>query len=178
MAGSTHKKEEELILKSFLELKREERDSKLILAPRHPDRFDEVEKLIKKFMKNWENLNFCKVSRCKDENRLLNNDVVLVDVLGELINFYKVSDIVILGGAFEPIGGHNFAEVAQFGVKIITGKYVFNQIDILNSVQGVTLIEKEELSKTLKNYKLLPNSNLKTTNIDIDKFIKDIKNVL
>ena len=169
VAGSTHKNEEELILDSFLELKRKRADAKLIIVPRHPERFDEVEELIKRY-----NLPYSRFSKSGS----MNEDIILIDLMGELVNFYKIADIVILGGAFEEVGGHNFAEAAQFGCKIITGKHTFNQRDILNSIEGVKVVEKEELREALLEYDSLPNSSLKVKEVNIDSFFKEIESVL
>ncbi len=148
-----------------------------MLVPRHPERFDEVAKLIRDFIKKRSrdlNLSFSIFGRDKS----LKSDIVLVDMMGELVNFYKICDVAILGGSFEPIGGHNFAEVAQFGSKIITGKYIFNQRDILNSVEGVVIVERENLSETLLRYRKLPDSSLKIKRVNVERIVEDIKSVL
>lgn len=166
VAGSTHKNEEELILESFLEFKKVYKDAKLLIVPRHPERFEEVWKIIQK----------SKLSSSKlSENISLETEIILVNTLGELINFYKIADIVILGGSFYPIGGHNFAEAAQFGVKIISGEYIFNQRDILNSIDGVKIIKKDQLTKTLLNFKSIPKSSIKNKKIKIEKFLDEVR---
>ncbi len=169
VAGSTHKGEEELILDSFLELKQSQKDAKLILVPRHPERFDEVEEIIKS-----RGVDFERFSNSKD----FKSDIVLVDAMGELVNLYQIADIVVLGGAFVPAGGHNFLEPAQFGLKIITGEHTFNQKDILDSISGITKIESEELSKTLKNHHLLPSSQIKQRDVNIKIFKEEVERVL
>ena len=171
-AASTHENEEELILKSFLEFKKKNLDSTLIVVPRHPERFNKVASFLQKEAA-LNNLSFSKFSESKE----FNSDIILIDALGELINIYAISDIVILGGAFEPIGGHNAAEAAQFGCKIISGKHYFNQKDIFKSINGIKIAEKDELTKTLLNYKELKNCKI-DTNVKIDELIKDIKSVL
>jgi len=90
----------------------------------------------------------------------------VADILGELVNIYAISDIVILGGAFVPMGGHNAAEVAQFGCKIISGKYYFNQRDIFSMIEGITIVTRENLAKQLQQYTLLkPSKIIHRTNI-------------
>ena len=171
-AASTHEKEEELIVKAFLDLKKIKKDAKLIVVPRHPERFERVQKLLEDFAKEHK-LSFSSFSKSKD----LQSDIILVDMLGELINIYAISDIVILGGSFEKVGGHNAAEAAQFNCKIISGEYYFNQKDIFNAIENIKIIKKEDLNNTLINYKTLLPSKLKTK-VTLDSIIKDIKSVL
>ncbi|HFD14127.1 MAG TPA: 3-deoxy-D-manno-octulosonic acid transferase, partial [Epsilonproteobacteria bacterium] len=143
-AASTHEGEEQLILDAFSEFKKENDDAKLILVPRHPERFDKVAIMIEIFAKG-ENISWHRYS----QNESLEDDIVLIDALGELVNIYSISDIVILGGAFEPIGGHNAAEAAQFGCKILSGKHYFNQVDIFGAIEGIAIVEASNLSRRL-----------------------------
>jgi len=100
-----------------------------------------------------------------------------VDVLGELVNIYAVSDIVILGGAFEPVGGHNAAEAAQFGCKIISGKHYFNQKDIFEAVEGIAIVEASNLSRRLLQHGLLKATKIKNKS-DMAPIIKSLQDVL
>lgn len=164
-AGSTHEKEEILILEAFRELKSIEIDAKLIIAPRHPERFEKVDRLSSAYAKEcgWS------YHRYSDGDNL-QSDITLIDSLGELINIYAISDIVILGGAFEPIGGHNGAEAAQFGCKIISGEHYFNQRDIFAGIEGITIVENENLAKILKRHKELPTTHI-VTKVDISPLV-------
>lgn len=170
-AASTHENEEEPILKAFKALKEVE-NAQLIVVPRHPERFDKVARLIEKIAPR-EKLSFSRYS----QNRDFATDIVLIDVMGELINSYAISDVVILGGAFAPIGGHNALEAAQFGCKIISGPHFFNQTDIFKTVQGIEIVEEEALRDTLLNYSVLPNTKIDVKS-NIDELIEDIKSVL
>jgi len=156
-AGSTHDGEETLIVDAFRELKHIQADAKLIIAPRHPERFDKVDRLVAIYAKEsgWS------YSRYSD-NKTLMSDITLIDSLGELINIYAISDIVILGGAFEPIGGHNAAEAAQFGCKIISGEHYFNQRDIFAGIDGITIVANDKLAATLKRYDRLSTTKIST----------------
>ena len=171
-AASTHEGEEGLILKAFAEFKKEQTDARLILAPRHPERFDKIAKKIEHFAKE-KSLSTQKYS----ENDVMQSDIILLDVLGELVNVYAVSDIVILGGAFEPIGGHNAAEAAQFGCKIISGKHYFNQKDIFEAVEGIAIVEASNLSRRLLQYGLLKPTKIKSKT-DISPIIESLKKEL
>jgi len=171
-AASTHKGEEGLIFKAFADFKKEQKDAKLIVVPRHPERFDKVASLVEVFSEE-ENLTWHKYSR----NENFESDITVVDKLGELVNIYAISDIVILGGAFEPIGGHNAAEAAQFGCKIISGKYYFNQKDIFEAVEGIAIVENSNLSRRLSQHGLLKSARIKHRT-DITPILKSIQDVL
>ncbi len=166
VAGSTHDREEELILKAFIKLRSTQADAKLIIAPRHPERFEKVGRLITQYAKDggWS------YSRYAD-SETLENDLTLIDSLGELVNIYSISDIVILGGAFEPIGGHNAAEVAQFGCKIISGKHYFNQRDIFAGIEGITIVANGELATALIDHDKLPTTKI-VTEVDLSSVVE------
>jgi len=171
-AASTHEGEEELILEAFVALKKEYKDVKLIVVPRHPERFDKVSIMITEISEK-ENLSWHKYS----ENENFNDDIILIDSLGELVNIYAISDIVILGGSFEPIGGHNAAEAAQFGCKILSGKHYFNQKDIFDAVEGIAVVEASNLSRRLLQHALLKSTRIKNKS-DIGPIIESLKSVL
>jgi len=169
--ASTHEGEETLILESFLALKKEEKDAKLILAPRHPESFEKIHKLIESVAKK-EALSFHSYSQ--QEN--FSSEIILLDVLGELVNVYAVSDLVILGGAFSPAGGHNAAEAAQFGCKIISGKHYFNQKDIFEAVEGIAIVEASSLSNRLLEHGLLKPTRILTKS-DVSVIIKSLEEI-
>ena len=171
-AGSTHDKEESLILEAFRELKINKPNSRLVVAPRHPERFAKVERVIGYYceLQGW---SYKKYSITKT----ISADVTLIDSLGELINLYAISDIVILGGAFEPIGGHNASEAAQFGCKIISGEHYFNQKDIFSGIEGITISKRDELKDILKYPKLLPQTKI-ITKTDITPIVREIEEAL
>ena len=102
------------------------------------------------------------------------SDIILVDKLGELNNIYAISDIVILGGAFENIGGHNPIEPAFFNCKIISGENIFNQKSLFECVNNYKLIKKDELKETLKNIEKLKKSTLAQKG-DINPIIEVLK---
>ncbi|SFZ98924.1 Lipid IVA 3-deoxy-D-manno-octulosonic acid transferase [often with also] [hydrothermal vent metagenome] len=171
-AASTHKGEESLILSSFSNFKKENPEAKLLVVPRHPERFDDVSESINIFSKK-ENMSWHRYSQ--KEN--LDSDIIMVDKLGELVNLYAISDIVILGGAFEPIGGHNAAEAAQFGCKIVSGKHYFNQKDIFEAIEGIEVVEASNLSKTLLQHKLLKATKIKTRS-DISSIVESLEKII
>lgn len=138
-AGSTHEKEEELILNAY-----KKEHGKLIIVPRHPERFDKVDSLISEFIKD-KNISYQRYSNKED----FESDIILVDKMGILNDIFSISDVVILGGAFEKIGGHNPIEPAFFGCKIISGKNIFNQKPLFECVSNYYLIDNENLGDYL-----------------------------
>ncbi|MEA1953542.1 MAG: lipid IV(A) 3-deoxy-D-manno-octulosonic acid transferase [Campylobacterota bacterium] len=170
--ASTHENEEEVIIEAFLALQKEEKEVKLLLVPRHPERFDKIVKIVEKVTKEHQ-LTMQRYS----QNTTIKSDITVVDVLGELVNIYAISDIVILGGSFEPIGGHNAAEAAQFGCKIISGKYYFNQKDIFDAIEGIAIVETSNLSRRLLQYGQLKRTKI-VNKTDITPIIKSLESVL
>jgi 3-deoxy-D-manno-octulosonic-acid transferase len=170
--ASTHDGEEELIIKAFLKLKEEEPKARLILAPRHPERFKKVSEMVENCARenhySWHNYS---------QSEALNSDIIVADVLGELVNIYAISDVVILGGAFVPIGGHNAAEAAQFGCKIISGEHYFNQRDIFSMIEGIAIVSKGNLTRRLQQHaQLIPTKIVQRT--DIEPILESIKREL
>ena len=167
-AGSTHRSEEELILNS-----RDKSQGRLVIVPRHPERFDEVDTLIEQFIKNKDIL-YHKYS----SNKSFESDIVLVDVMGELNNIYAISDVVILGGGFiKEAGGHNPIEPAYFGCKLISGETIFNQKSLFESINDYYLIQNNDLATMLKKIGELKKSSLgQVGNIEpIIQAIQEIK---
>jgi 3-deoxy-D-manno-octulosonic-acid transferase len=171
VAGSTHEGEEEGILKSFLQY-RKSNSAKLILVPRHPERFESVYALIELYAKKA-NLTFSRFS----DRKSFESDLVLVDMMGELNNIYAISDISILGGAFrEDVGGHNPLEPAYFGCKIITGKHYFHQKELFKYLQNVQYVDLDEIKTALEKAKNLPISKVEEKiNLEpiIDKILEN-----
>lgn len=165
VAASTHEGEEELILEAFRDFKCD--DKKLIVVPRHPERFERVYELIKKYpfdSTRW------------SESRDFNSTITLVDAMGELNNIYAISDIAILGGAFMPIGGHNPLEPATFGCKIITGENIFLQRELFKYVSNVQIVNNGELSVALKRALTLESSAINGS-VELERVINYIKEI-
>jgi len=159
--ASTHANEEKMILNQIpLD------EYQVVVVPRHPERFEEVYKIMNKFKKAQ------KASMLKD----LKRDFILMDKIGELINLYSIADIVILGGSFvDNVGGHNPIEAAYFNKPIISGKYFFNQKALYHEVENIEICDIKELKEKLKTAK--PTKiKTKTSLKEILNYIKD-KNV-
>lgn len=120
VAGSTHKGEEGLILAAFAENRKFFPQLKLILAPRHPERFEEVAALL-----NKSGILYVKRTEMNDL-QASGVSVILLDTVGELSSVYGVADIVIIGKSFEGEGGQNPLEPAYWGKPIICGPHMEN----------------------------------------------------
>ncbi|MCF6201690.1 MAG: 3-deoxy-D-manno-octulosonic acid transferase, partial [Hydrogenimonas sp.] len=104
-------------------------------------------------------------------------DIVVVDVMGELVNFYAVSDIVILGGAFAPVGGHNPAEVVPFGCKLISGKEIFNQQAMFQEVEGAIFCDSQKIDEALERAQRSEPVKLRKS-VCLDPILKGILDVV
>lgn len=118
VAGSTHRGEEEILISAYLESRKKKGNLSLIIAPRHPQRTGELEKLAAG----------CglKVTRRTKAGPGKTWDVLILDTLGELVNFYALSDIAFVGGSLVPKGGQNFLEPAFYGKPVIFGPSMQN----------------------------------------------------
>jgi 3-deoxy-D-manno-octulosonic-acid transferase len=124
VAGSTHGDgEEEAILAAHKHVRAVHPDALLVLVPRHPQRFAEVGAWLEK-----QNVRI--IRRSSPAARTRDLEVLLVDTLGELLDFYAMSDVAFVGGSLVPIGGHNLLEPAALGIPVLTGPHTFNAADI------------------------------------------------
>jgi 3-deoxy-D-manno-octulosonic-acid transferase len=118
VAGSTRKGEEQRILDAFEKARKARKDLLLILAPRHPERVDEVERI------------------CHDSSFLVKRrthsaadtewDIMILDTIGELAQFYSLCDLAFIGGSLVPWGGHNLLEPAFYQKPIFFGPHMKN----------------------------------------------------
>jgi 3-deoxy-D-manno-octulosonic-acid transferase len=120
VVGSSHRGEEEVLLNAFRTLKQRFPDFRLVLAPRHPQRFAEVERLLKA-----SGLEFEKKSEINGR-ATASQDVLFLDTLGDLEEFYAVSDVAFVGGSLVDAGGHNLLEPARVRRPILFGPYMGN----------------------------------------------------
>jgi len=124
LAASTHEREDEIILDAFSLIKKKYENIRLIIAPRHPERFSSVEELIRK-----SGFNYIRRSNIKDSgvrDQVLESDVILLDTIGELSRTFSRISIAFIGGSLVPVGGHNILEPAYWSRPIIFGPYMNN----------------------------------------------------
>ena len=145
VCGSTVEDEEALLLKTFENILVGHPHAVMVLAPRHPERFDGVAKLI-------ERMEIASYRRSAWAGEPLPGKVLLVDTIGELAALYALADVAFVGGSLVPRGGHNIIEPAQHGVAIVTGNHTENFRDIVwlfQSRDAVRIVGVSELPLTL-----------------------------
>lgn len=123
VAGSTREGEEPLLLAAFRKLLTTQRDSVLVLAPRHPDRANAVAALIS-------GAGFGFRRRSAGDFPMKAGEVLLVDVLGQLMKFFAAGDVAFVGGTLVPVGGHNLLEPAALGLPVLVGPHLDNVRDV------------------------------------------------
>ena len=145
VAGSTMKGEESAVLRAFRRVRANAPSTLLVIAPRNPERFGEVEQLVRS--EGW------KTSRRSDlaidsEPRV---DVVVLDTIGELATVYQIGTIVFVGGSLVATGGHNVLEPAVFGKPIVFGPHMSNFGEIAEAFvangAGVQLAGEQDLDE-------------------------------
>jgi 3-deoxy-D-manno-octulosonic-acid transferase len=121
LAASTHAPEEVIILNSFRQvISRSQSKPRLMIAPRHPERFTEVADLLKASGLRW--VRRTSPSEASDGQA----EVILLDSIGELNSVYSLASIVFVGGSIAKTGGHNILEPAAVGAAVITGSHTYN----------------------------------------------------
>lgn len=134
LAGSTHPGEEEILLGFYRDLFKEFEELRLVLAPRHPERADEIMKLVQE-----KGLKGCRRTQLPFNGNGSNTSagaiapshhVLILDTIGELEKIYAVGDVVFIGKSLFKKGGQNFLEPAQFGKPIVFGPHMENFEDI------------------------------------------------
>jgi 3-deoxy-D-manno-octulosonic-acid transferase len=129
VCGSTVEGEEPLLMRAFENVLASHPRAVLILAPRHPERFNAVDAMLKQL-----GVRFWRRSLWSGES--LAGGVLLVDTIGELAALYGVADLAFVGGSLVPRGGHNIIEPAQHGVPIVVGNHTENFRDIVGLFQS------------------------------------------
>lgn len=146
VAGSTHEPEEEFILNAFKDIWDTSPEVKLLLVPRHPDRFAKVAKMIED-----KKISYGRYSQMAD----LKGDekVILVDAMGVLLSCYAISDLAIVAGSFTPkVGGHNILEPCCFGIPVLFGPHMQTQEELRQLVLAGSAgkqVEHKELAASL-----------------------------
>ncbi|WP_454442514.1 lipid IV(A) 3-deoxy-D-manno-octulosonic acid transferase [Vibrio bathopelagicus] len=154
VAASTHKGEDEQVLKAHENILLKHPDALLILVPRHPERFDSVFELC-------QIQNFHTIRRTADQPVESSAQIYLADTMGEMLKLLKASDVCFMGGSLigHKVGGHNVLEPAALNIPTITGPSFFNFKEITESLieqNGIWVCQdSEQLAKQVN--KLLSN---------------------
>jgi 3-deoxy-D-manno-octulosonic-acid transferase len=135
VAGSSHDGEEAILLEALSLARRQFPKLSLILAPRHPERFAEVARLLRGSGFTLQ------LKSATDSAEWFSKDVLLLDTVGELADFYALADIAFVGGSLVPVGGHNVLEPARFGKAILFGPHMNNFAELAETMkrQGAAL---------------------------------------
>ena len=148
LAASTHAPEEKSILEIHKKLLSEYPNALLIIAPRHPNRFNEVSDLIKNWPYKFE-------KRSVSERISPEVSVYLVDSIGELLRWMVISDLVFMGKSLNAKGGHNPLEPAYLKKPIISGQNVNNFQNIYSSLESnkgaIIVKDSDELYENVRS---------------------------
>jgi 3-deoxy-D-manno-octulosonic-acid transferase len=117
IAGSTHQGEEEIVLEVFQKLQDVLPGLVLLIAPRHPERFNEVEALIRA-----KGMRFCRRTAMIPSAA----EVILLDTIGELAKLYRIGTVIFIGGSLVSVGGHNVLEPAAYKKPVLFGPHMDN----------------------------------------------------
>ncbi|NBU26237.1 MAG: 3-deoxy-D-manno-octulosonic acid transferase [Gammaproteobacteria bacterium] len=135
VAGSTHEGEEEAAIAAQAALAKAGVPNLLVIAPRHPPRFGAVADLLAA-------RGVRSVRRSIGGFAGPDTQVLLLDTLGELMEWYAAADAAFVGGSLVPVGGHNLLEPAALAVATVTGPHVFNAEDIATALVAEGAVEQ------------------------------------
>ncbi len=158
VAGSTMAPEERVVVRAWLSVRKQFPDLRLILVPRHRERFEEAAGLIESMR-----LPLCRRSQLDDDdatagsstvsNTVEESSVVLLDTLGELSACWGLADLAFVGGSMGRRGGQNMIEPSGFGAAVCFGPDTHNFRDVvealLNEDAARVVRDEDELAKTL-----------------------------
>jgi len=148
VAGSTHPGEEEIILSVYKSMKDQHSSLKLVIAPRHPERANQIISMISK--SGLKSLKFSEITENYDEE-----SVIVVDTIGNLRDFYSIAKLVFVGKSLTIGGGHNVIEPAFFEKPVLVGPLTGNFRDVveifLNEKAIIQVKDKEELAVCFKS---------------------------
>ena len=145
LAASTHKKEDEIVIKSYIQLLEENEDLKLIIVPRHPDRAELIQSLLDNFKLDS--------ILCKEiPQDFSNNNVYVIKATGLLKELYSIATLSYVGGSlFKEYGGHNIIEPASQRCPFIVGPFMKNFLDIVNDFKNHNACIQIQNEKELLN---------------------------
>jgi len=129
VAGSTNPGEDLPVLEAFWRVRVKHPDARLVLAPRHPERADEIERIITDY--GWRAIRRSQALQQRAASVQATEDsIVILDTIGELARVYAVADVVFVGGSLIPKGGHNILQPLAQGKPVLFGPYMHNQRDL------------------------------------------------
>ena len=174
VCGSTRPGEEKIWLEVFKEISKE-KEYQLVLVPRHLDRIDEVINEIQQIFPEGENSKISYSLMSEDKK----TDILVVDKMGVLRDFYQLADFVFVGGTLVDIGGHSILEPLYYGKKPIIGNYYQNIAEIVEDAKKMSFIKivenKNEIVEYLKKSEIVDTSEFFRKNNEIDKILEELE---
>ncbi|MFZ1085241.1 MAG: 3-deoxy-D-manno-octulosonic acid transferase [Terracidiphilus sp.] len=152
VAGSTLEGEEAALLEAWLQMLEADPQLVMVVAPRHPERFNAVAALLESSGVSWVRRSGWMDQTVETLKPLHGGQFVLLDTIGELASVYSLASVAFVGGSLVPAGGHNPLEPAQFGVPIVMGPHYFNFRAITEDLiahDAICITENKNLAKVL-----------------------------
>ena len=178
VCGSTRPDEEKIWLEVLKKIN-QNNEYQLVLVPRHLERIGEIEKIILEKFSKKDYLLLTAIEKNKINLEAENKkEIVIIDKMGILTDFYQLADFVFVGGTLVNIGGHSILEPLFYGKKPIIGKYFQNIEEIVRDAQELGFIEVVENENEIIEY-LKKSENVNTKrffekNNEIDKILNEI----
>ena len=178
VCGSTRPNEEKIWLKVLKKIN-QNNEYQLVLVPRHLERVDEIEKIILENFSKKDYLLLTAIEKNKINLKAENKkEIVIIDKMGILTDFYQLADFVFVGGTLVNIGGHSILEPLFYGKKPIIGKYFQNIEEIVRDAQELGFIEivenENEIIEYLKKSENVDTKRFFEKNNEIDKILNEI----
>ena len=152
--GSIRSGEEKIVVQTFIDAKKQVADLLLVIAPRHLENVPKIVKMLDEFQVSHVLLSDIKDYRAKAKTIVV--DVLVVDVMGELVDIYKNSDVVFVGGSLVDKGGQNIIEPASLGKLVLFGPYMQNFRDVakkfLEAKGAIQVKNQKDLTEKVVRY--------------------------
>ena len=174
VCGSTRESEEKIWLEVLKKINKKN-EYQLVLVPRHLERIKKVEEEI---LKLFPRKSYSLLSNFEVWKNLKKTEIVIVDKMGVLTDFYQMADFVFVGGTLVNIGGHSILEPLFYGRKPIIGKYFQNIEEIVNDAKKLNFVEivqnEDKIIDYLKKEEKINTKEFFEKNNEIDKIISEI----
>ena len=178
VCGSTRPNEEKIWLEVLKKIN-QNNEYQLVLVPRHLERIGEIEKIILEKFSKKDYLLLTAIEKNKINLEAENKkEIVIIDKMGILTDFYQLADFVFVGGTLVNIGGHSILEPLFYGKKPIIGKYFQNIEEIVKDARELGFIEivenENEIIEYLKKSENVDTKRFFEKNNEIDKILNEI----
>ena len=137
--ASSHLEEEPTLAEFHVQLLERIPNLRLIWVPRHPERFNAV-------FERCQDMGLQTIRRSSDQPPTAEDQVLLVDSMGELLQFLAAADVCFVAGSIKPVGGHNVLEPAALGVPVVVGPHIFNFQQVCAGLEQVGALKQGQSS--------------------------------